>query len=90
MADIRDQLQRMKQENHNLEKELRSNSNAEQKARLFEAKVAENLENIEQLRQDRSLLAADHKELQRRYAKAADVRPPCTLANGKMMILITV
>ncbi|KAI0352396.1 hypothetical protein OH77DRAFT_1498058 [Trametes cingulata] len=72
MAEIREQLQHMKQENHELEKELRSNATADQKARLLEAKVAENLENIEQLRQERSLLAADHKDLQRRYAKAAE------------------
>ena len=74
MTDIRQQLQQIKQENHELERELRSNANAEQKARLLEAKVAENLENIEQLRQERSMLAADHKQLQRRYAKASEVR----------------
>ena len=73
MADVRDQLLRMKQENHDLERELRSNANAEQKARLLESKVAQNLENIEQLRQERSILAADHKELQRRYSKATQV-----------------
>lgn len=73
MADVRQQLQQIKQENHDLERELRNNANAEQKARLLEAKVAENLENINQLRQERSMLAADHKELQRRYAKAAEV-----------------
>ncbi len=75
MSDIRQQLQQFKQENHELERELRSNANAEQKARLLEAKVAENMGSIEQLRQERSLLAADHKELQRRYSKAAEVRP---------------
>ncbi|KAI0366979.1 hypothetical protein BV20DRAFT_951123 [Pilatotrama ljubarskyi] len=72
MAEVREQLQHIKQENHELEKELRSNATADQKARLLEAKVAENLENIEQLRQERSLLAADHKDLQRRYAKASE------------------
>ena len=77
MADVRQQLQQIKQENHDLERELRSNANAEQKARLLEAKVAENLENIDQLRQERSMLAADHKDLQRRYAKAAEVRALC-------------
>ena len=74
MSDVRQQLQQMKQENHDLERELRSNASAEQKARLLEAKVATNLENIEQLRQERSILAADHKELQRRYSKATEVR----------------
>ncbi|KAI0675751.1 hypothetical protein C8Q78DRAFT_964116 [Trametes maxima] len=72
MTDVRDQLQQIKQENHELEKELRSNATAEQKARLLEAKVSENLENIEQLRQERSILAADHKDLQRRYSKASE------------------
>ena len=79
MADVRQQLQDFKQQNHDLERELRSNANAEQKARLLEAKVTENLENIEQLRQERSMLAADHKQLQRRYAKASEVREICLL-----------
>ena len=87
MADIRQQLQQFKQENHDLERELRSNANAEQKARLLEAKVTENLESIEQLRQERSLLAADHKELQRRYAKASEVRPSL-ICNGWFDLLI--
>ena len=87
MADIRQQLQQFKQENHDLERELRSNANAEQKARLLEAKVTENLESIEQLRQERSLLAADHKELQRRYAKASEVRPSL-ICNGGFDLLI--
>ncbi|KAI0629314.1 hypothetical protein C8Q77DRAFT_1143253 [Trametes polyzona] len=72
MVEVRDQLQQIKQENHELEKELRSNATADQKARLLEAKVSENLENIEHLRQERSMLAADHKDLQRRYAKASE------------------
>ena len=73
MADVRQQLQHLKQENHDLEKELRGNANAEQKVRLLEAKVSENLDSVEQLRQERSMLAADHKELQRRYTKASEV-----------------
>ncbi|OBZ74037.1 hypothetical protein A0H81_06283 [Grifola frondosa] len=72
MADVREQLQRIKQENNDLEKELRSNTNAEQKVRLLEMKVAENTDTIERLRQERSLLAADHKELQQRYSKASE------------------
>ena len=75
IKDIRAQLQRLKRENHDLEKELRSNVNAEQKVRLLEAKVVENLESAEQLRQERSLLAVDHKALQERYAKASEVGP---------------
>ncbi|OJT11389.1 hypothetical protein TRAPUB_12084 [Trametes pubescens] len=72
MTDVREQLQQIKQENHELEKELRSNATAEQKARLLEARVSENLGNMEQLRQERSMLASDHKDLQRRYAKASE------------------
>ena len=45
----------------------------EANVRLLEAKVAENLDSVEQLRQERSMLAADHKELQRRYTKASEV-----------------
>ncbi|KAH9940729.1 uncharacterized protein BXZ73DRAFT_42510 [Epithele typhae] len=72
MSDIREQLQRIKQENHDLEHELRSNSSAEQKARILQARVAENAANLDQLRQERSLIISDHKDLQRQYAKATD------------------
>ncbi|CCM02679.1 uncharacterized protein FIBRA_04784 [Fibroporia radiculosa] len=72
ITDVRDHVQRLKEENHKLEKELRSNALAEQKARLLETKVAQNTETIEQLRQERSLLVTDHKELQKRYSKASE------------------
>lgn len=49
------------------------NANAEQKARLLGAKVRENSSTIEQLRQERSILARDHKDLQQRYAQASEV-----------------
>jgi hypothetical protein len=49
------------------------NANAEQKARLLEAKVRENTSTVEQLRQERSILARDHKDLQQRYAQASEV-----------------
>lgn len=49
------------------------NINAEQKARLLEKRVAENAETIAQLRQERSLLAADHKALQRHYSEISEV-----------------
>lgn len=52
-----------------------ANTNAEQKARLLEMKVSGNAELIEQLRQERSLLAADHKVLQDRFSKVSEVRP---------------
>ncbi|KAH9479344.1 hypothetical protein JR316_0007934 [Psilocybe cubensis] len=72
MEEVKQQLQRFKKENHELEKELRENANIEQKARLLETRVVENAETIEQLRQERALLAADHKELQRRFAEASE------------------
>ncbi|KII85948.1 hypothetical protein PLICRDRAFT_114966 [Plicaturopsis crispa FD-325 SS-3] len=73
MDDVRRQLQRYKQENHELENELRMNANAEQKVRLLESRVAENLESIEQLRQERSVLIADHKELQQRFSDVSEL-----------------
>ncbi|KAF8159408.1 hypothetical protein B0H34DRAFT_703324 [Crassisporium funariophilum] len=72
MDDVKQQLQRFKKENHDLEKELRENVNIEQKARLLETRVVENADTIEQLRQERSLLAADHKELQRKFAEITE------------------
>ncbi|KAJ7504249.1 hypothetical protein B0H11DRAFT_2154471 [Mycena galericulata] len=68
MEDVKQQLQRFKEENQELESELRVNVNAEQKARLLEVRVSENAETVEQLRQERSLLAMDHKDLQRLHA----------------------
>lgn len=49
-------------------------ADAEQKARLLGSKATENQETIQQLRQERSMLASDHKALQRRYAEASEVR----------------
>ncbi|GLB41649.1 putative pericentrin-AKAP-450 domain of centrosomal targeting protein [Lyophyllum shimeji] len=72
MEDVKRQLQKYKKESHELEKELRENANAEQKARLLEGRVAENAETIENLRQERAILAADHKELQRRFSEVAE------------------
>ena len=45
----------------------------DRKARLLEAKVADNSQTIEQLRQERSLLMKDHKELQRRFTDISEV-----------------
>ncbi|KAL0954003.1 hypothetical protein HGRIS_005160 [Hohenbuehelia grisea] len=72
MTDVKAHLQRMRQENHELEGELRQNATADQKARLLEAKLASTVDTIEQLRQERSLLAADHKQLQRRFTEVAE------------------
>ncbi|KAF9466148.1 hypothetical protein BDZ94DRAFT_1341734 [Collybia nuda] len=70
--DVKHQLHKYKQENHDLETELRENANVEQKARLLEIRVAENNDTIDQLRQERGLLATDHKELQRRFSEISE------------------
>ncbi|KAF5373341.1 hypothetical protein D9615_007388 [Tricholomella constricta] len=70
--DVKRQLQKYKKETHELEKELRENANVEQKARLLEGRVSENTQTIDHLRQERSLLAADHKELQRRFSEISE------------------
>jgi len=49
------------------------NARAEQKARLLEVRVVENAETIDQLRQERSLLVSDHKELQKRFSEISEV-----------------
>lgn len=49
------------------------NANVEQKARLLEARVSENAATIEQLRQERSLLVSDHKDLQYRFSEISEV-----------------
>ena len=51
------------------------NANIEQKVRLWESRAAENMETIESLREERTLLATQYKELQQRYSEASDVRP---------------
>jgi hypothetical protein len=52
---------------------LVANAIVEQKARHLEHKVTENAATIERLRQERSLLARDHKDLQKKYSEAAEV-----------------
>ncbi|KAF9006188.1 hypothetical protein BDQ17DRAFT_1389747 [Cyathus striatus] len=72
MEDVRQQLTRLKHSNKNLEKELRENANAEQKARLLETRVTENIDTIEQLRQERSFLVSEHKQLQQKYLQVSE------------------
>ncbi|KAF5351346.1 hypothetical protein D9758_008042 [Tetrapyrgos nigripes] len=72
MDEIRSQLQACKKENRDMENELRTNANAEQKARLLETRVAENVEAMEQLREERGLLAAEHKKLQERFSEVSE------------------
>lgn len=50
------------------------NVNAEQKARHLEIRVAENAETLEHLRQERSILAGDHTDLQQRFSEISEVR----------------
>ncbi|KAG1881054.1 hypothetical protein F4604DRAFT_1992869 [Suillus subluteus] len=70
--DVKRQLQKAKRENNELETELRTNATIEQQARLLECKVKENAETIDQLREERSLLAKDHKELQRQFTEVSE------------------
>ncbi|KZT21623.1 hypothetical protein NEOLEDRAFT_744493 [Neolentinus lepideus HHB14362 ss-1] len=72
MDGIKRQLQEAKDENHHLEAELRANATSEQKARLLDVKVTQNAETIQHLREERSLLVGDHKELQRRFAEVSE------------------
>ncbi|PPQ63099.1 hypothetical protein CVT24_005810 [Panaeolus cyanescens] len=73
--EVKQQLQKIKKENNQLEKELRGNvenANVDQKARILEARVVENADTIEQLRQERSLLAGDYKDLQKKFADVTE------------------
>ncbi|KAJ3917416.1 hypothetical protein F5877DRAFT_44671 [Lentinula edodes] len=72
MEDVRTQLQSCKKENKELENELRVNANIDQRAKLLEIKVAENAETMDQLREERALLATDYKELQQRYSEISE------------------
>ncbi|TFK53458.1 hypothetical protein OE88DRAFT_1676650 [Heliocybe sulcata] len=72
MDDVKRHLQEVKDENYHLEAELRANSTSEQKARILDNKVAQNAETIQHLREERSLLVADHKELQRRFTEVSE------------------
>ncbi|KAF9038520.1 hypothetical protein BJ165DRAFT_1352368 [Panaeolus papilionaceus] len=72
MEDVKQQLQKIKKENNQLERELRENANVDQKARILEARVVENADIMEQLRQERSLLASDHKDLQKKFADVTE------------------
>ena len=63
------------------------NSTAEQRTRLLEAKVIENTETIEQLRQERSVLVSDYKDLQKQFGDVVKVRhanfPPSVLIDTR-------
>ncbi|ESK89340.1 hypothetical protein Moror_16258 [Moniliophthora roreri MCA 2997] len=72
MEEVKEQLQNCKKENRELENELRHNANAEQKARLLENRFKENTDTMEQLREERALLVAEHKELQKKFSQISE------------------
>ncbi|KAG2051386.1 hypothetical protein BDR06DRAFT_1061558 [Suillus hirtellus] len=70
--DVKRQLQKAKHKNNELETKLRTNATIKQQAHLLEGKVKENAETINQLWQEQSLLAKDHKELQRQFTEVSE------------------
>lgn len=50
-----------------------ANAIAENKARYLQTKLNDNLELIEQLRRERDVLADDHSDLQRQFARTSEV-----------------
>ena len=91
MDDVKASLHRVKQDNHKLEAELRgtrtesrreistqkhvATATVEQKAKNLQAKVTENVDVLDRLRQERSMLLKDHKQLQHQYADVNEVGP---------------
>lgn len=91
MDDVRDSLHRVKQDNHKLEAELRgmrtehwrdlptyrraATATVEQKARTLHVKVTENADALDKLRQERSMLLKDHKQLQQKYTDVNEASP---------------
>ena len=89
MDDVKASLHRVKQDNHQLETELRgtriesrrdpsthrhaATATVEQKARNLQAKVTENVDVLDRLRQERFMLLKDHKQLQQQYADVNEV-----------------
>ncbi|KDN47664.1 hypothetical protein RSAG8_03454, partial [Rhizoctonia solani AG-8 WAC10335] len=61
-----------KNNNKELEKELRSNAIAETKARHLEARLHENNMQIDSLRSEREILTRDHDQLQKRFAEITE------------------
>ena len=89
MDDVKANLHRVRQDNHKLEAELRgtrtesrggrdahkptATATVEQKAKNLQVKVTENADVLDRLRQERSLLLSDHKQLQLQYADVNEV-----------------
>jgi chromosome segregation ATPase len=91
MDDVKNSLHRVKQDNHKLESELRgtrtepwrdlpayrraATATVEQKARILHVKVTENADVLDKLRQERSMLQKDHKQLQQKYTNVNEASP---------------
>ena len=91
MDDVKASLHRVKQDNHKLETELRgtrtesrrdlsthprvATATVEQKAKNLQVKVTENVDALDRLRQERSMLLKDHKQLQHQFADVNEVGP---------------
>ncbi|KAG9100904.1 hypothetical protein FRC06_003550 [Ceratobasidium sp. 370] len=69
---VKAQLERYKNDNKELETELRSNAIAESKARHLEAKLYENNLQIENLRSEREILTRDHEQLRKRFEEITE------------------
>ena len=54
----------------------------EQKARNLQARVTENTDAIDRMRQERSMLLKDHKQLQQQYADVNEVSPARAAKQG--------
>ncbi|CUA78211.1 early endosome antigen 1 [Rhizoctonia solani] len=72
MDVVKAQLDRFKNNNKELEKELRSNAIAETKARHLEARLHENNMQIDNLRSEREILTRDHEQLKKRFAEITE------------------
>ncbi|KAG8762040.1 hypothetical protein FRC11_011529 [Ceratobasidium sp. 423] len=72
MEVVKAQLERFKNNNKELEKELRSNAIAETKARHLEARLHENNMQIDSLRSEREILTRDHDQLKKRFAEITE------------------
>ncbi|KAG9121508.1 hypothetical protein FRC07_002496 [Ceratobasidium sp. 392] len=69
---VKTQLERFKNNNKELEMELRGNAIAESKARHLEAKLHENNLQIENLRSEREILTRDHEQLRKRFEEVTE------------------
>ncbi|CAE6516063.1 unnamed protein product [Rhizoctonia solani] len=72
MDVVKAQLDRFKNNNKELEKELRSNAIADTKARHLETRLHENNMQIDSLRSERELLTRDHEQLKKRFAEITE------------------